>query len=291
MYILHTHKCKYECVYTMIIHFIDCIYVYVHTTYILIIYVHVHTWAYVYINSWTCTYMSVPCSDTYIPFCHILSRVVGFQMNVCRNAARQAPACLASSESSEKSEKSEKSGNSWQVDASWKWEKSLFQVTLHENGCLSGWWVRIWIGAGGEPSRAEECLDLSPSQNITHLSREQSISADSLILSKSEKVPPDSWFYWWTFFCCPDETLPICCRSFLFTMQWSLLTFSISLVSFVINALLGTHAQPSPTGDTSSPKSLLNKDSIRNFCFKFVACCLHADCSPGPCQQTYPHSI
>ncbi len=24
--------------------------------------------------------MSVPCSDTYIPFCHILSRVVGFQM-------------------------------------------------------------------------------------------------------------------------------------------------------------------------------------------------------------------
>jgi hypothetical protein len=28
--------------------------------------------------------MSVPCSDTYIPFCHILSRVVGFQMNVAR---------------------------------------------------------------------------------------------------------------------------------------------------------------------------------------------------------------
>ncbi len=35
--------------------------------------------------------------------------------------------------------------------ASWKWEKSLFHVTLHENGCLCGWWVRIWIGAGSEP--------------------------------------------------------------------------------------------------------------------------------------------
>ncbi len=40
----------------------------------------VHTWKYVYINAWTCTYMSLPCSDTYILFCSILSRWVGFQM-------------------------------------------------------------------------------------------------------------------------------------------------------------------------------------------------------------------
>ncbi len=39
---------------------------------------------------------------------------------------------------------------------------------------------RIWIGAGGEPSCAEECLDLF--QNIILLSREQSLSADSLAL-------------------------------------------------------------------------------------------------------------
>jgi hypothetical protein len=35
-----------------------------------------------------------------------------------------------------------------------------------------------------------------------------------------------------------------------------------------------------PTGDTSLPTCLLNKDSVRNFCVKFVACCLHADFSP-----------
>ena len=116
-----------------------------------------------------------------------------------------------------------------------------FSLTLHKNGCLSGWWVRIWIWAGWEPSCAEECLDLS--QNIIHLSREQSLPADSLVLWKSEKVPPEVWFYWCTFFCCPNEMQPTCCRSFLFTMQRSLLTFSISLVSFVINALLGRHAQ------------------------------------------------
>jgi hypothetical protein len=62
--------------------------------------------------------------------------------------------------------------------ASWKWEQSFFQVTLHQNGSLGGWWVRIWIGAGWEPSCAEECLDLS--QNIIHLSGEQSLTVDSL---------------------------------------------------------------------------------------------------------------
>ncbi len=64
-------------------------------------------------------------------------------------------------------------------------------MTLHENGSLNhdGWWVRIWIGADGEPCCAEECLDLF--QNIILLSREQSLSADSLVLKKLGKVPLD----------------------------------------------------------------------------------------------------
>ncbi len=43
-------------------------------------------------------------------------------------------------------------------------------MTLQENGSLNGWhWqVRIWIGAGGEPFCAEECLDQF--QNIILLS-------------------------------------------------------------------------------------------------------------------------
>ncbi len=62
-------------------------------------------------------------------------------------------------------------------------ENSFFftcHVTLHKNGCLNGWWVRILIGAGREPSCAEECLDLF--QNIILLSWEQSLTADSLVL-------------------------------------------------------------------------------------------------------------
>ncbi len=51
-------------------------------------------------------------------------------------------------------------------------------MTLRKNGCLGAWWVKIWIEAGREPSCAEECLDLS--QNIIHLSGEQSLTADSL---------------------------------------------------------------------------------------------------------------
>jgi hypothetical protein len=43
--------------------------------------VHVYICTYMFMNSWTCTYMSVPCSDTYVPFCNILSRVVGIQMD------------------------------------------------------------------------------------------------------------------------------------------------------------------------------------------------------------------
>ncbi len=60
------------------------------------------------------------------------------------------------------------------------------QVTLHENGCLNGWWVRIWIGAGGETSCAEECLDLF--QNIILLSREQSLTADTSLVEIRESA-------------------------------------------------------------------------------------------------------
>jgi hypothetical protein len=66
--------------------------------------------------------------------------------------------------------------------ASWKCEQSPFQVTLHENGSLNGWWMKIWIGAGKEPSCAEECLDLF--QNIILLSWEPShasLTADSIV--------------------------------------------------------------------------------------------------------------
>ncbi len=33
-----------------------------------------------------------------------------------------------------------------------------FSRASSQNCCLNGWWVRIWIGAGGEPSCAEECF-------------------------------------------------------------------------------------------------------------------------------------
>ncbi len=52
-------------------------------------------------------------------------------------------------------------------------------------------------------------------QNIILLSWEQSLTADSLVLWKSEKMPPDVWFSLWTFLCCPDETRPTYCRFFL----------------------------------------------------------------------------
>ncbi len=57
-----------------------CMYM-LHTIYIYLcsstyMYIHVHD----FITVWTCTCMSVPCSDTYVPFCLILSRWSGFQM-------------------------------------------------------------------------------------------------------------------------------------------------------------------------------------------------------------------
>ncbi len=63
--------------------------------------------------------------------------------------------------------------------ASWKWQQSLFQVTLHENGSLYGQWPRTWAGAGGEPSDAQERLALF--QDIFLFRMQQSLTADSLI--------------------------------------------------------------------------------------------------------------
>ncbi len=40
-------------------------------------YIHVHVVTYFYVHGIN---MYVPCSDTYVPFCPILSRWVGFQM-------------------------------------------------------------------------------------------------------------------------------------------------------------------------------------------------------------------
>ena len=40
-------------------------------------YIHVHVVMYLYVHG---IKISVPCSDTYVPFCPILSRWVGFQM-------------------------------------------------------------------------------------------------------------------------------------------------------------------------------------------------------------------
>ncbi len=39
--------------------------------------IHVHVRMYLYVHG---IIMYVPCSDTYVPFCPILSRWVGFQM-------------------------------------------------------------------------------------------------------------------------------------------------------------------------------------------------------------------
>ncbi len=41
-------------------------------------YIHVHVVTYLYVHGIN---MYVPCSDSYVPFCPILSRWVGFQMN------------------------------------------------------------------------------------------------------------------------------------------------------------------------------------------------------------------
>ncbi len=54
-----------------------CIYRYMHINRYMYIYVHVHECLYNHVHVHT---LSVPCSDVYVPICHILSRWVGFQM-------------------------------------------------------------------------------------------------------------------------------------------------------------------------------------------------------------------
>ena len=85
-----------------------------------------------------------------------------------------------------------------------------FHVTLHENGSLCGWRVRIWTEAGREPICAEERMDLS--HNIILYCRQQSLTSDSLIQWKSRKVQQDMRSYRLTFLLCADETRPTCCR-------------------------------------------------------------------------------
>ncbi len=50
-------------------------------------YIHVHAVMYLYVHGIN---MYVPCSDTYVPFCPILSRWVGFQMMACHGQSSTA---------------------------------------------------------------------------------------------------------------------------------------------------------------------------------------------------------
>ncbi len=174
----------------------------------------------------------------------------------------------------QKIQKNQKFQDSWHVllvegqfKASWKWEKWLFYVTLHENVCLGSWWVRIWIGAGREPFGSEECLDQF--QNIILLSWEQSLTADSLVLW-SEKVPPDMLFYLWTF-------SAVLMRNNLHVADFSYLPWneaykhSLHLSS---HFLLMPSLEGKPNGRHFSPKIFLNKDSV----CKFVSTWFHAAC-------------
>ncbi len=67
--LLHNSTLQFFCMYIL------------HTIYtFMFMYIHVHTRSWFYETVWTCTYMSVPCSDTYVPFYLFLSRWSGFQM-------------------------------------------------------------------------------------------------------------------------------------------------------------------------------------------------------------------
>jgi hypothetical protein len=51
-------------------------------------YIHVHVVMYLYVHDIN---MSVPCSDTYVLFCPILSRWVGFQMEDLKSVGAPMP--------------------------------------------------------------------------------------------------------------------------------------------------------------------------------------------------------
>ena len=64
------------------------------------------------------------------------------------------------------------------------------------------------------------------------------------------KVQPDMWTGKWNFLVCPDETQPTCCWSFLLIRDWNQWILFVPLITFVINALLGRHAQWAMLGVT-----------------------------------------
>ncbi len=101
-----------------------------------------------------------------------------------RTAMQRSGRRPTNSESSESSESSEVSENrDWRV-LQVEGLLEVRKVTFSSDSSRK--WQSLWlvgenlIGAGLEPCCAEECLDLS--QNILLLSREQSLSADSLVL-------------------------------------------------------------------------------------------------------------
>ncbi len=134
-----------------------------------------------------------------------------------------------------------------------------------------GW--ETGLGPVAIPCRARECLDLF--QNIFLFSMEQSLTDKLLIWRKSRKVQPDMRTDKSRFLLCPDETQPICCRQFLSTMKWSIWTFSVPLIFFVINALQGRQAQ----WETFFSKISLQDDSDQITCVFLVVCCLYIDYS------------
>ncbi len=158
-------------------------------------------------------------------------------------------------------------------------------MTVHENGRLCGWGpgVRIWKGGDRELHCAEECLHLF--QNINLLSREQSLTSDSLYLRKSSKVRLDMRSYWWSFLLCPDETRPTSCRVLIYHDMK--LINAPCLSRHLFNWYLAGKA--SPSSDNFRMKCWLKHDSARRKCVYIVACCLNTDYSSW--FTTCPHLV
>ena len=83
MYVYATYINIYSWTCMYIVHTNAFHHVHVHNMYI-----HVHEFMNLYIRG---TYMYVTCSDTYVLFCHILSRWVGFQMQSCAGPGPAPP--------------------------------------------------------------------------------------------------------------------------------------------------------------------------------------------------------
>jgi hypothetical protein len=162
--------------------------------------------------------------------------------------------------------------------------KVSFQVTLYKDGCLNGWWVRIWIGAGREPCCAEECLDLF--QNI---------------IPQCRFTIPQCRFTWFV------KIVESATGSVILPMGFSLLSWwdtthvlQIVLIYHgmkLINTLCLSHlccnqrlaGKASLMGNIFLPFFLLNELSVWKYCVYFDSCCLNSDCSSW--KLTYPHLI